>query len=269
MLKFIATKLDTLGYRLHLIDEFYRLRRAGRELPGSLLRDLFRSPLNYDDFLQFLCFFGNREKLSLIDIGANEGSFTRDFLKFFPRIASVSCFEPNPAPFARLTANLADVENVSFFNVGIGEREEELDFHVPDSDVNGGLYRHNTLSGNHYEDREGDSIRVRIAPLDSFALELTAPAICKIDTQGHELAVLKGARATLVKFQAVLLECSFAPEYDGVDVSFSACCEILAGCDLYPVVFQRYGDAISTYAFERDVLFVKKALLGRIYHQNY
>ena len=68
---------------------------------------------------------------------------------------------------------------------------------------------------------------------------------------------------------AVLLECTFADEYEGKEPSFSPCCSLLRECGLYPIVFQDYGRALSNYAFERDVLFVKRELLGKIYFRNY
>jgi hypothetical protein len=44
---------------------------------------------------------------------------------------------------------------------------------------------------------------------------------------------------------------------------------LLSECGLYPIVFQDYGRVVSNYAFERDVLFVKRELLSKIWFRNY
>ena len=50
--------------------------------------------------------------------------------------------------------------------------------------------------------------------------------------------------------------------------SFGHCNAMLSECGLVPVVFQRYGTLVNTYAFERDVLYVKRELAQKVFHIN-
>ena len=60
-------------------------------------------------------------------------------------------------------------------------------------------------------------ITVQVARLDAVAptLDLKGPIFAKMDVQGHELAVIRGGRATLSLCERVMLECNFAPLYAG------------------------------------------------------
>jgi len=73
---------------------------------------------------------------------------------------------------------------------------------------------------------------------------------------------------TLSGADAVLLECSFADEYKGIEPSFAPACALLRKCGLYPIVFQDFGRLTSNYAFERDVLFVRRNLLARVWFRK-
>jgi hypothetical protein len=102
--------------------------------------------------------------------------------------------------------------------------------------------------------------------LDGFAFDRSdARLFVKIDVQGFEIEVIRGALNTLKTAELVLVECSFADEYAEKEPSFAPICAMLRDCDLYPIVFQDFGRSLSNYAFERDVLFVKRERLGKIW----
>jgi hypothetical protein len=102
--------------------------------------------------------------------------------------------------------------------------------------------------------------------LDNFQFNPSgAKLFVKIDVQGFEVEVIRGGLNTLKMAEVVLLECSFANEYTGKEPSFAPICSMLKDCDLYPIVFQDFRRSLSNYAFERDVIFVKRDLLDNIW----
>ena len=112
---------------------------------------------------------------------------------------------------------------------------------------------------------------VEIDLLDNFCKDFSPndEFIVKIDTQGNELEVIQGGIETLRRSSLVLLECSFVSQYVNKEHTFSECFAILKNLDLHPIIFQRYGKIISSYGVERDVIFVKKELLSKVYYKNY
>lgn len=61
----------------------------------------------------------------------------------------------------------------------------------------------------------GTEVEVGMARLDEFAELIREPALLKIDVQGYELEVLRGAGGALSRFHAVVLEVSHAELYHG------------------------------------------------------
>jgi FkbM family methyltransferase len=64
----------------------------------------------------------------IVEIGANDGTHTRGFLKLFPN-AKIYAFEPDRRAVAKLKANVTD-SRVSVFDIAIGAKDGEAEFHV-------------------------------------------------------------------------------------------------------------------------------------------
>jgi hypothetical protein len=95
--------------------------------------------------------------------------------------------------------------------------------------------------------------------------------IIKIDAQGHELEIIEGGLITISRASIVLLECSFAKQYKNKEHTFSKCAHLLNKIDFHPIIFQprHAGNIQSMHAIERNVIFVKKDLLQKVYYENY
>jgi FkbM family methyltransferase len=272
ILKWLSLKLETLGYRLELIQECQRLAHAGRMIPGNYLQLCVRSPARYDDFINFLCFLDNKKAVNLIDIGANVGNFSRDFLIFYPNAKEIVCFEPSPHVAENIQSNVGD-KRLNVINAALGSVNRKLTICYPKGNtVIASFHQYTDDVNSFYKTDERVTEEVQVYTLDDTCADFSQDDafIVKIDTQGHEIEVIKGGLSVLSRASVAILECSFAPEYSNESVStFSQASQILASIDLYPIIFQGYGKDISAYSFERDVVFVKSHLLSNIFYKNY
>ena len=268
--QFFVAKLDSLAYRLTLLNEAARLRAAERRLPTAASRWLLSSPARYDDFIQLAGFIDTETEVTLVDIGANIGRWAADFCRFFPRTTKVYCFEPNPELQTELARTTAPLPNTRILPIALGSTERSLDLSIPELDSALGTFRpFNPAANAHYGVAASRTHRVPVRRLDDALDDLKGPVVAKIDVQGFEIEVIDGGRRVLAACDAVLVECSFAPMHaDGKDPSFGHCNAMLSECGLVPVVFQRYGTLVNTYAFERDVLYVKRELAQKVFHIN-
>ena len=185
--------------------------------PTGRLHDLLRrfgyeiTPLPVDRLLR-------RQPDVILDVGANEGQFGRDLRRrgFEGRIVS---FEPIPQVFARLRTAAQGDADWAIHNEALGAERTRLPIHVANHDASSSLLppseRMDTFAGFLEFDASSE---VDVARLDDRIDTLCAPGdrvAMKVDVQGYESAVLDGAEATLGRLDALLLELSFTPLYEG------------------------------------------------------
>ena len=121
-----------------------------------------------------------------LDVGANVGSYT--VLAAAEVGARAIAVEPAPAAFETLKANVAlngAGQRVVLKNVAVGGQRGTLAFTRSQDTVN-----HITEAG------DADAIEVSVETLDGI-VEGDRPALIKMDVEGYELEVLRGARLTL------------------------------------------------------------------------
>lgn len=138
----------------------------------------------------------------LYDIGANVGLYTLVAAK---RGVHVVAFEPAPANHASLRRNLAHnhLSSVHVIPLALGETRGRARFFTSGTDAASQI---NSLSGDVVA-RYGRSRRVidiDIARLDDTARDLPPPDVIKIDVEGAEGAVLRGAVQILREHGPVL-----------------------------------------------------------------
>ena len=154
---------------------------------------------------------------TVIDVGANVGQFAVASAKLFSDV-TVYSFEPNPDCVAALRKNVSSLDNVVVYPVALGDEERELAFHVNSHSHSSSFL---PLAKGHVsafpDAREVGTIQVKLSTLDKvFAdIELHGPVLLKLDVQGYEAQVLRGAVDTLKRVDYVVLEASFKPMYQG------------------------------------------------------
>jgi FkbM family methyltransferase len=154
---------------------------------------------------------------TVIDAGANRGQFAVFAARRFPHAALV-CFEPLPAPGARLRRAVGNLGRLKLWDVALGAANEEAEFHVSAADDSSSLLPIGRRQREAFPGTgERTTMRVQVRRLDDLLQpgELIAPVLLKIDVQGGELAVLQGAESILPSIDAVLVEVSFVELYAG------------------------------------------------------
>jgi FkbM family methyltransferase len=159
--------------------------------------------LNYENYTvsgerRFLMRFLERFPTAVVlDVGANVGQYS-DLVRELGPETVVHAFEPHPDSFAAL-AQLATRIGVAVHPFALGEARAEIkifDYADEAGSQHASVYRE-VIEDVHR--RPSRSWTIRCETLDSIADEwkLTRIGLLKIDTEGHELAVLKGARHLL------------------------------------------------------------------------
>jgi FkbM family methyltransferase len=135
---------------------------------------------------------------TFFDVGANTGQTASAVLDKFPE-ASVFAFEPDEKSFAALTANVRS-SRLQCFNVAMSDKSGEARFFDY-----GPLATCNSLVKNsQYAMRSGNQATTRTVEcetIDGFCGRsgVEHVDVLKVDTEGHELAVLHGAKRMLVE----------------------------------------------------------------------
>ena len=128
-----------------------------------------------------------KEWRTAIDVGANVGEWTRPLAKKF---AKVICFEPNPNFRECFNRNIHE-PNVELHPYGLSSHEHTVTQGFNATHLNGRIGDTNPQDGD-----------IQCKTLDSF--NLTHVDYIKIDVDGFEVPVLKGAAITLQKNSPVI-----------------------------------------------------------------
>jgi FkbM family methyltransferase len=154
---------------------------------------------------------------TVIDVGANKGQFSLYALARFPS-AHIIAFEPLLGPREQMARMLQGEKRVEVLPFALGETEGEVDMHLSAREDSSSLL---PIGGRQVSNfpgtQEVGTTRAEVRTLDSVLAdrELKRPALLKIDVQGFELSVLRGAEQTLSVFDQILVEASFIELYDG------------------------------------------------------
>jgi FkbM family methyltransferase len=154
---------------------------------------------------------------TVIDVGANRGQFTLYALARFPS-AHIIAFEPLPGAREQMMRLFREEDRVEVVPFALGETEGEVVMHLSAREDSSSLL---PIGGRQVSafpgTEEVGTTRAYVRTLDSVLAdrELMDPALLKVDVQGFELPVLRGAEQTLGSFDQILVEASFVELYEG------------------------------------------------------
>jgi FkbM family methyltransferase len=153
-----------------------------------------------ESIFQFFSQINPYKECTVVDIGAQSGSYTL-FAKYLPN-AKFHSFEPFKQSFDLLNDNikLNNIENVTTYNVALSNIEGKTILNT--SKGHNGLH---TLGATPLRFNDTIPIEVNTKTLDSFFYDIDRKVdIIKIDTEGWEFNILKGALNTLKKYKPII-----------------------------------------------------------------
>jgi FkbM family methyltransferase len=203
----------------------------------------------------------------IIDVGANTGQYGT-MIRKAGYSKSIVSFEPLKAAFTQLEKSTKGFGDWKVYNLGIGNTVGEVVINVAENSVSSSLLDVMEAS-------------VKVEPSSKFSRTETIQLITlnkyhkdsgslnkniylKIDVQGYELEVLKGATDIIPNVKAMQLELSTtplyagAPEYDEVIMKMK---EI--GFELYSVL-PEFRNPVTGRLLQFDGIFVRKEILDSL-----
>jgi FkbM family methyltransferase len=237
---------------------FRKLQKLAAMLPVPLyrrgLRLGARPPLDHEPL------FRPMRLRTFVDVGANRGYFSLLARHLFPG-ATIHAFEPLPAPADVYQAIFGGDANCTLHRCALGEAAGSVEMHVAGADHSSSLLPIGALQTQWApQTAELRLERVKVARLDDVIRGVEADALLKIDVQGYELSVLKGAGSLLSGFRYVYAELSFEELYTGQPLAH----EVIAYLAKHGFTLRRvhHVDYHRGVAIQADMLFERTSSLG-------
>jgi FkbM family methyltransferase len=164
-----------------------------------------------------------RPGMTVLDVGANIGLYTRWLAKLVGPGGRVIAMEPEPRNFERLAAAVANLPQVTTFHAAAAEHSGALRLYVADD-----------LNVDHHSYDDGDGRRTVDVP--AKAIDDVVPAgmqvdVIKMDIQGAELSALRGARRVLTENPDICMVLEYWPYgLNRAGVSAGELVDFLASC---------------------------------------
>ena len=205
--------------------------------------------------LELLSLYGFNIK-TVLDVGASNGSWSKECLKFFPK-SNYVLFEPQPIHNDALNLFVKSNEQVRVIKKAVGASEGYTFFDA--SDEFGGALASSGVDDN--------AIKVEMTTLDAsvFQLQVAPSYLIKLDTHGFERSILQGAGSVIDKTEILIIE---AYNYRITDEAFLfwELCAYLADkgfrpVDLVDVLHRQYDNSL----WQMDLLFIKDDWKGFSY----
>ncbi len=190
------------------------------QFPKGSIRNVKRGGIHYQldisDYQEWLIYFRCKSDSSLyildyldqaqsiLDVGANIGQTALNIRKNQLKkgiVPAIYAFEPFPDTFEKLSRNVEKnnaQKEIHCISLGVGSAAGVLPM-IKHSEANSGGYRISPV-------QVRDSINIQVVTIDAFVEQQNIQKLdfIKIDVEGFEMEVLKGAKKTIQQFRPVL-----------------------------------------------------------------
>lgn len=152
---------------------------------------------------------------TILDIGANEGQFTKVITQILPGV-QVYSFEPLKVAYEIFKSQFKGNNKIEIFNFALGDEDKQSSIYKNEFSASSSVIAMTELLKEAFPfSRSVTEEKITIKRLDDFSynLNLNKEILMKIDVQGFELNVLKGAENTLRDVKLIIVETSFFELY--------------------------------------------------------
>lgn len=240
--KGVQTALSSLGYNLIRTDWMKRLLDPAGAWRAALLR--------------------HHRIATVIDVGANLGQYGSE-LRAWDYQGRIISFEPTGSAFKALLERTEHDKNWSAFNFALGAREGVAEINVASNSGQSSsllpmLESHRQSAP---EIRYVTTERIAIKSLDGALAGLVGPhekLMLKLDVQGFEEFVLKGATSTLPQVRLIECELSIVKLYEG-QALLPQMLALLDELGFVPIHFSpAFSDPVSGHCLQIDGTFARE-----------
>lgn len=153
---------------------------------------------------------------TVLDVGGHHGQFTLFALERFPR-AEIVTFEPQADGVEKIRTVTSGEPRVRIENFALGAEPGTAELNISKRSDSSSLLPIGEGQTTAFPGTEAATTEtIKVETLDNLLPQAPkSPALLKIDVQGFELDVLKGAQRTLGAIDTVFVECSFVELYSG------------------------------------------------------
>jgi FkbM family methyltransferase len=131
--------------------------------------------------------------LKAIDVGANIGNHSIFFSQFFETVHAI---EANPISYDVLKLNSKKINNINPINIAITEKNKTVYLRQ----------KKKNISGSNLEKKYNKNfIKIKAKSLDNLFFNKKNITLIKIDVEGHELEVIKGAKRLITRNKPIIV----------------------------------------------------------------
>ena len=207
---------------------------------------------------RFLRALAATEHLTVFDVGAHVGEYASHIRELSPS-ARIWSFEPHPGSYRQLNeaASHAGFEAV---NVALSDHAGKMQLYDHAAFASGVGSAHATLhaqviEGIHHG--KADGIEVEVTTIDAFinARGISHVTLLKVDAEGHELAILRGARESIASGAIDVVQFEFNEMNVISRVFFRDFYDVLPGFSFYRMVVDGLAP-LGEYAARTHEVFI-------------
>ena len=196
---------------------------------------------------------------TVVDVGSHQGEFASELYQILPE-ANFYCFEPLRSNFIELQSNL-NFPTFKLFNLAIGDCPGNLEMYRNNFSPSSSILKCSELHKETFPFSAVEQLeKIEIKALDEIFkdIKLEDDILLKIDVQGYEDKVIRGAENFLGRVKVVIVETSFRELYED-QVLFTDIYELLSKRGfVYSGSLEELKSPSDGIPLQQDSLFIKR-----------